>query len=326
MNLLNTETIASSSDFHRSLLSGLRLFESVDTEAVQNLLQQCDRLDVAAGQVVIAPDKQNTAVYVVLSGTLAVHLGQIDSTPISILDPGDCAGEMSIIEERAPSAYVIAAENAHLLVIPRANLWEFVDVSHEFAKNLLIILSERVRHHNDALADRIGQMNKFERHATTDALTSLNNRHWMEDMFPREIDRCRKNYETVSMIMIDVDGFKTFNDRFGHAAGDRVLGVVADALKNHFRPRDLIARFGGDEFAVLMPGLGCDAAAKIAERVRMAVTGSTGDCDDSLIRSPVTISAGVSEMERSDTLDQLLRKADAALYRAKHAGKNRVSK
>ena len=317
--------VSNNSDYQRSLLSGLRLFESVDPDSVQELLQECSRIDAAKGQVVLTPERANSSVYVILSGNLEVRVGGTDAAAISVLDAGDCAGEMSIIEDRAPSAYVVASVDSHLLVIPKQHLWDFVDASHAFAKNLLIVMSERVRHHNHVIADRIGQMRKFERHATTDALTTLNNRHWMEDMFPRELDRCRRNFETASMIMIDVDGFKLFNDRFGHVAGDRVLTYVSAALKKHFRPRDLIARFGGDEFSVLLPGLSGPHAAEIAERVRGAVIGNTSDCDDSLVRAPVTLSIGVSEMDNEDTLDKLLRKADAALYRAKNGGKNRVS-
>ena len=320
-----TEATPSDSDYQRTLLAGLRLFQGVDPDSVQELLAECGRMDIATGDVVLAPERPNDAVFVVLSGRLEVRIGQHDSVPVSVLDTGDCAGEMSIIEERNPSAYVVASEQSHALVIPRRHLWELVNVSHEFAKNLLVILSERVRHHNEAMVDQIGAMRKFQQHATTDALTSLNNRHWMEDMFPREMERCRKNAEPVSMIMIDVDGFKFFNDRFGHVAGDRVLRLVARQLQEHFRPRDLLARFGGDEFLILLPGLEGRAAAQIAERVRIAITGETRASDDSLVRSPVTISIGISEMARDDTLEMLLRNADAALYRAKHAGKDRVS-
>ncbi len=320
-----TDTITSQSDFHRNLLTGLRLFRDVDANDVVELLATCERVDVDKEEVIISPDAPNSSLYVVISGSLDIRVGQPNAKPISVLVSGECAGEMSIIEDRSPSAYVVASEESHLLLIPRARVWEFVDSSHAFAKNLLIVLSERVRHHNNVIADRIDEMRKFKRHATTDALTGLNNRHWMEDMFPREIIRCRKNHETASMIMIDVDGFKLFNDRFGHVAGDRVLSMVARALKDHFRPRDLIARFGGDEFSILLPGLCGEKAASIAERVRSAITGSTRGCDDSLVRSPVTISIGVSEMGPEDTLEQLLRKADAALYRSKRGGKDQVS-
>jgi diguanylate cyclase (GGDEF)-like protein len=147
----------------------------------------------------------------------------------------------------------------------------------------------------------------------------------MEDSFPREIERCTKNDDPVSLIMIDVDNFKDFNDRFGHIAGDRALTAVSRILHKYFRPRDVIVRYGGDEFAVLLPQIGVEGALVIANRVRRSVSGDTGDSNDSLIQIPVRISMGVAELPPNGNLDRLIRAADAALYRAKHAGRDRVS-
>lgn len=313
------------SDYKRSLLQGLRLFRGVDPDAVQELLMACDRRDAAEGEVVLAPDGTNESVYIVLSGSMSVHVGTLDARPIRLLDVGDCAGEMSIIENRDPSAWVVADEDSHLMVIHKDVLWNLVDASHAFAKNLLSVLSERVRQHNDFLADSIGTLRRYERHATTDALTGLNNRHWMEDMFPRELSRCRGDGEPASLIMIDVDNFKSFNDRYGHVAGDRVLSTVASALRAHFRPSDLLARFGGDEFAVLLPGLVRAEAHAVGERVREAVSRSVPGPLHPPGEAPVTISLGVSEVDDGYEYQKLLRGADDALYRAKRHGRNYVS-
>jgi diguanylate cyclase (GGDEF)-like protein len=200
-----------------------------------------------------------------------------------------------------------------------------VNASHEFAKNLLVVLSERVRSHNHVIADSYGELRKFERHATTDALTGLSNRHTMEESFLREIHRCEKDERPISLVMIDVDNLKVFNDQLGHMAGDRALSAVAKILKHKFRPRDLIVRYGGDEFAALLPEVDEELALTIANRVREAVCGSTGDGSDSLIKIPIKISMGVAELESGGKLSTLIRAADAALYRAKHAGRNVVS-
>lgn len=313
------------SDYKRSLLAGLELFQGVAPEDVQELLQQCDRRDVNTGDIVLSPDNKNDYVYLVLSGRLHVRVGSFDAPIIATMDVGSCAGEMSIIEDRDPSAFVIAAEPSHLLVIHQSILWKMVDASHEFSKNLLIVLSERVRSHNEFIAESIGDIRKFERHATTDALTGLSNRHAMEESFPREIQRCLKDELPVSLIMIDIDGFKSFNDNFGHVAGDRVLSAVGQVLRNQFRPRDLLVRFGGDEFAVLLPGVNDVEALAIADRVRRTVSGSTDANEDSLIQIPVRVSMGVAQIGAQGSFESLLRAADEALYRAKDAGRNTVS-
>ncbi|NIV17768.1 MAG: diguanylate cyclase [Woeseiaceae bacterium] len=320
-----TKLFAINSDYKRSLLAGLDLFKGVAADDVQLLLQKCDRRDLAKGEVLIAPDQKNEHVFIVLSGSLNVHVASLDTPVLATMDTGACVGEMSIIEDRDPSAYVVGAEETHLLVIHQSILWEMVDASHEFAKNLLIVLSERVRSHNKVIAESFGELRKFEEHAKTDALTGLSNRFSMEEKFTEEISACQENEHPVSLIMIDIDNFKVFNDQFGHMAGDRALSAVAEVLKRQFRPHDLLVRFGGDEFAVLLPEADENVAMKIADRVRKAVCGSTGDGSDSLIKIPVRISMGVAQLESHGTLATLIHAADAALYRAKNAGRDRVS-
>jgi len=319
------ESLATSSDYRRALLEGLELFNGVFPDDIHELLELCDRRDVSAGELLLSPGARNEYVFIVLSGSLNVHVGSPETPILATMESGACVGEMSIIEDRDPSAYVIGAEDTHLLVIHQSVLWKMVDASHELAKNLLVILSERVRSHNHVIADSYGEIRKFERHATTDALTGLANRHAMEEIFPDEITGCVANGTPVSFIMIDVDNFKKFNDMFGHIAGDRVLSAVAKILRTQFRPDDLLVRYGGDEFAVLLPGVDLKQALIIADRVRLSVCGETGDGTDSLIQIPIKISMGIAELQTGDTIDKLIRDADAALYRAKHSGRNAIS-
>lgn len=305
----------------RHFLAGLQLFNGVDIRAVGPFLARTSRLDVKSGEVLLSPVVRNSRVFVILSGALKVHLESAESQPLTLLHPGQCAGEMSIIEDKDPSAWVIAARDSHLMVIEQELLWRMVNVSHAFARNLLVILSSRVRSDNEVILDSVGVLREFERHAVTDALTDLHNRHWLDNMFRRRLDRCLKDETAASMVMVDVDQFKQFNDRFGHVAGDRALRLVAETLRNHFRPGDMIARFGGDEFSILLPGAGTEDARSCAERARWAVLTAT-DADPGAPK--ITLSAGVASAEAGDTLETLIARADDALYRAKLGGRNRV--
>lgn len=307
------------------LLESLELFRRVSPESIELYLDKCRVMTLKAGEVLLDPEHRNEEVYVILSGRLRVYLESLDNAPLTALSVGQCAGEMSIIEDKDPSAIVVAAEDTDLMVIDHETLWGLVNSSHAFARNLLSVLSERVRSDNEMIADSIVIMKQYEHSATTDALTGLHNRYWMQDMFGRKMQRCKLANLPVCVIMLDVDYFKPFNDRYGHLAGDQALSTVAEAMRLELRPTDLLARFGGDEFVVMLPETTLEDAMHAAERVRLRVLSEEEDHhaeDDPPI---LTVSAGVAQMERSDSLDELLDRADVALYHAKRKGRNCVS-
>ena len=323
MGIANLGSIAYGidTDFRRSLLQGIALFRGMDIDGISDLLPQCGRIDVQKGEVVLSPERENHCVYVVLSGRLTVHLGSLDAPKIADLGPGSCAGEMSLIEDKDPSAFVVANEPSHLMVISHTLLWRMVDRSHTFCKNLLIVLSERVRSDNEYIANSLGVLRQAERNAQTDALTGLGNRHWMRTMFEREVTRALHSNKELCLMMIDVDNFKVFNDEYGHISGDRVLVAVAEALREYLRPTDLVARFGGDEFAVLLPELQLNQARQTAERIRQQIAALSPPS----LATAVTVSIGLADRTPHDDVATLVQRADAAMYDAKEAGRNRVA-
>jgi diguanylate cyclase (GGDEF)-like protein len=122
-------------------------------------------------------------------------------------------------------------------------------------------------------------------------------------------------------MMIDVDNFKIFNDQYGHIAGDRVLVAVGDTLREYLRPTDLTARFGGDEFAILLPDLTLEQARQTAERIREQVSALS----PASLTTAITISVGIAGLLNGEGVAALVHRADAAMYDAKERGRNRVA-
>jgi diguanylate cyclase (GGDEF)-like protein len=158
-----------------------------------------------------------------------------------------------------------------------------------------------------------------ERLATRDSLTGLANRRLFDESLQREVARSQRLATPLSLLVLDVDHFKQVNDTYGHQTGDAVLREVADALVANTKNYDVAARYGGDEFVVLLPGCSRDDAMRVAERVRNGIARAVGE-------APVTISAGVATVpDNANDAERLMAAADAALYEAKRTGRDRVA-
>jgi diguanylate cyclase (GGDEF)-like protein len=159
--------------------------------------------------------------------------------------------------------------------------------------------------------------------AITDALTGLYNRRGFFELGQREVERSRRFQRPLVAIMMDVDRFKFINDVYGHSAGDRVLQAVAKRCGDNLRRIDILGRFGGDEFTLLLPETDIYRARGVAERVRQCVAATPVAADDALVE--VSVSLGIARAtSATPDLDVLISRADAAMYLAKQAGRNRV--
>ena len=308
------------------MLSRLQLFRNVDlnNRALLALLDLCEYRQLAKGEVILSTEDENRYLYIITRGRLVIRMGEHKDIPLSMVEPGECVGEMSIVDSSIPSAEVVAFEKTQALVVEQDILWRMVSVSHEIARNLLYIMSERLRYSNLVVADSLEMQRKYQRYATMDALTGLHNRGWMDDIFDREVKRSERDLLPLATIMIDVDDFKDYNDTYGHLAGDKVLTMVAASLRKPLRPNDMVARYGGEEFAVMLPETSLKNAVTIAERLRRSVSQADPGKLDGKQLPKVTISLGVASRQQKYTLDMLITAADAALYNAKSKGKNCV--
>ncbi len=158
--------------------------------------------------------------------------------------------------------------------------------------------------------------------SVTDPLTGLFNRTGMETSMHRELKLAQRHRTPLSLLVIDIDDFKAVNDQYGHATGDSVLKCVAENVTGCVRDTDVVSRFGGEEFTVLLSNTDAPGAILLADRIRQRV--AEAPCSDDSNTLGVTISIGVTSLRKGDTESSFFERADAALYQAKHEGKNRA--
>ncbi|MGZ3427197.1 MAG: GGDEF domain-containing protein, partial [Polyangia bacterium] len=175
------------------------------------------------------------------------------------------------------------------------------------------------------LMHRERQEQEHERLAMTDALTGVYNRRTLFDLGEKELLRARRTKASLSIVILDVDHFKKINDKYGHLGGDAVLLRFVEVVRGCLRLSDVLTRYGGEEFCILLPGVGRAGARVVGERIRAAIEASTFFVG--AVPLKVTSSVGVAELpnDAAATLSSLVARADQALYIAKRDGRNRVS-
>ena len=288
---------------------------------------------------IVAPDGQ-----VLLAGSL-----RYEGRPLWALDvPGNpeprAPGRLPVLERAVTGTEWAAVDGERHVAVRRAipgSDWSVVTLRKESAQTVnrllgivitlllsivivtFFVVVQRLYGSESRLVDKHreaeGRARDMARRADTDALTGILNRFGFNDAFSREFSRARRYRQPLSMVLVDIDHFKDVNDRFGHPAGDKVLAGVARLLEANVRESDTLARWGGEEFAILAPMTDAAGSAQLAEKIRglMEVShlGPVG---------AVTASFGITEMRPEDSQEAMLHRVDQALYCAKESGRNRV--
>jgi len=171
---------------------------------------------------------------------------------------------------------------------------------------------------------KVLEYTRTRRLASTDGLTELYNHRTFQERLAQEVDRANRYGRPLSLVMVDVDHFKTYNDTYGHPQGDILLRELARLLREASRTSDVVARYGGEEFALILPETDIVNAQKIGRRLREQVERHAFPGEERLPSGVLTISLGVATHTPAGTKEALLQNADAALYNAKRSGRNRV--
>ena len=204
------------------------------------------------------------------------------------------------------------------------NMDQFIAVEHKRK-------SQSENHHKE-LVDRLHDMEKETEQlrqcieeekgkAYTDALTNIPNRMAFDERINAEYNRWKRYQNKMTLCLIDIDKFKNVNDTYGHKAGDIVLRTVAEKCASKVRKIDFLSRYGGEEFALILPETGLSAAISVAETLRESIERCTFQYGEQIV--PITVSCGLAELKGRDTIDTIFKRADKALYKAKETGRNR---
>ncbi len=282
----------------RSMPEQAQIFEAADGEQAWKLLQEKDEIEL----VITDLDMPKVNGYELLRQIRSSRISRIASIPVIVVTGAEDTKAIAQAFELGANDFI--PKNADKVEI-RAR----VRAHHNLA--LLIHELEESRKSLNAQAN-------------TDALTKLTNRRSFFLRAAEAIELMRRHRQPFSVLMIDVDHFKTINDTYGHQCGDAVLVQVAEILGNNIRTNDILARIGGEEFAIAAPYSNRLAAVVLAERLRKAV--ESAEFLNGETRVPITISVGVVSQDKNTpvTIDQLLARADARLYIAKRRGRNRL--
>ena len=283
-----------------------------DVARLVRQLQRVGELDPTAEERAVARELDRVAVSI--RSTLQDRPGQTPGwLPDAVTLPTALAAQAEGIERLLPRLNAMArartaqaARNADaFLGVARIAVVGFAVLT---AMLVAVLSSLTLR----ALQANRELLHRLEQNALKDPLTGAVNRRGLDETLPHERARAARSGEPLTVVMIDLDHFKRYNDRQGHAGGDALLRTAAQGWFKQLRPTDMLARYGGEEFTLVLPACGSDQAAVLVSRLR------------SVMPDHQTFSAGIATWNGSETTDELMQRADAALLKAKKSGRNRT--
>jgi len=312
-----TLTVPSTQSQLRNLLAGAPIFRELPGAELDVLAERASEHFFAAGQVVIEEGQPSDRLYVLMSGRVRVLEATHDPLETTLvlgeLSPGEIVGEVGILTDKPRSATVVAVEPTHCIGIPEAEFSLVLDRAPQLAIGLSRVLAERIYDTDRRLA----------RYAP-DPLTALPSRLAFHDHYARLAAQARRRESGVLLTVLDILNLKSINDQFGYAIGDEVIRTVAKALVESARKSDLVARYGGDEFAVLLLDADPNAVERISSRVRRKLADLTPRAG-----LPLTVECAIGAASSDvppETAHELFRLADQDMQRRKEVIKNAPSR
>ena len=312
-------------------LKQVELFSLLGDGEIESIIEFLRTIHVDEAGTLFRQGDEGHELYIVRSGKIRVAITLHDGREKDITEflPGDFFGEMSIFENAPRSATCYASEQSSLYALMGRDFYRLIKDSPSLAIKIMYrmsnITTRRLRSTGEFLSDMVVWGKRARKRAITDELTGVYNRHFLDDALENQIHRAREGGSPLSVVMVDLDHFRSINDAYGHEVGDEILLSAVEIFKRHLRERDILARYGGDEFTILLPHTGIEKARSLAQMVcdEMEQVETLQHRGGTLTR--ITTSQGIAAFPtHANNLPALMKKADEALYRAKELGRNRV--
>jgi diguanylate cyclase (GGDEF)-like protein len=288
-------------------------------------------VEIKAGGVICNEGDEGRELFIIKTGSTSVLIKVQDGSnkEVAELLPGDFFGEMAIFENSPRSATCIAREDSTILRLDENDFFKLMETESETSikimKIMLDIMSERVSNTGNFIKEMVKWGNDASRRAVTDKLTGVYNRRYLENAIIEIFENAKKQNTPFSLIMADLDFFREVNESYSHEIGDKYIVEVAKIFKKAVRKNDIVSRYGGDEFTILLPDTTLKKGAEFAEKIRLGVMELDFLKKSSGPKIKVSVSLGIACYPETCTELKVLREqADLALYKAKESGRNRV--
>lgn len=316
------------------LLRHVEIFSLLEGAELDALTRRLHARGVESGSLIFEEGDGGSELFIVQTGrvSVSVRLNNGLEQEIAEFRAGDFFGEMSIFEDAPRSASCRTKEKSTLLSLQKEDFYrltaEHPQVSIKLMHKMLSIITWRLRNTSEFVSDMVEWGEEARRRAITDELTGVYNRRFLDEALEGYFAAARDSGKPLSLIMVDLDHFREINETYGPKEGDRTIVAAVSAFKKVLREHDVIARYGGDEFTVILPETGLREAGRVAERMRREIERRAGgpaspEAGASGVR--VTTSQGVAAYpDNGRDAGTVRAKADEALYRAKETGRNRV--
>ncbi|MFW6249752.1 MAG: GGDEF domain-containing protein [Alkalispirochaetaceae bacterium] len=283
------------------------------------------------GEALFREGEAGTEMFILRQGEIGIEMESSggEAMEIASLTAGDFLGEMSIFEDAPRSATCRSKGHTVLYALSMDEFSRLMEerplVAIRVMNRMLRIVASRLHRSSAFLSEMVQWGESARRRSITDEFTGLFNRRFFDDALETQFSRARERGEPLSFVMIDLDHFNQLNNAYGHDVGDEVIKAASEVFKSRFAEEDIVARYGGDEFAALLPGTSGEEAFKRCEEIRSAVAGLELLAELKGPVSRVTTSQGVASFpEHGADIKSVWEAADRALYVAKERGRNCV--